>query len=162
MLWEVNRVRSLISTLVALAILVPCTAHAADDTTVEACLSASEKGQRARASGKLREARDHFAVCGGSGCPAIVRRDCAQWQSELESSMPTIVLVPVYEGLRVVSQEQRVDSIKVTGGELVAVVTPSGNRRDTLWTRPPVIASTKNSSRLSGTYSPNGTRCILR
>ena len=64
--------------------------------------------------------------------------------------MPTIVLVPVYEGLRVVSQEQRVDSIKVTGGELVAVVNPSGNRRDTLWTRPPVTLSGVVLDSLSG------------
>ena len=58
---------------------------------VQACLAASEKGQQARAAGRLREAREHFVVCGGAGCPALVRTDCAQWKSELAQALPTVV-----------------------------------------------------------------------
>jgi hypothetical protein len=58
---------------------------------VQACLAASEKGQKLRSQGKLREARDNFVVCGGEGCPSIVRHDCAQWNSELASTLPTVV-----------------------------------------------------------------------
>lgn len=66
----------------------PLSAYATD---VQACLAASEKGQRARSAGKLREARDHFLVCGGEGCPGMVRRDCAQWQSEVIGMLPSVV-----------------------------------------------------------------------
>ncbi len=68
--------------------LASARAHATD---IAACLTASEKGQRARTAGKLREARGQFLVCGSDGCPAIVRRDCAQWQVELISLMPSVV-----------------------------------------------------------------------
>ncbi|AKU97306.1 hypothetical protein AKJ09_03970 [Labilithrix luteola] len=67
----------------------PRTAHAAN---VQACLAASEKGQRARAAGKLREAREQFLVCGAEGCPSVVRHDCTQWQTDLQASIPTVVL----------------------------------------------------------------------
>jgi len=71
--------------------LIASTAAEAGATDVQACLAASEKGQRARANGKLREARESFLVCGNEGCPAIVRRDCAQWTSELTTALPTVV-----------------------------------------------------------------------
>lgn len=80
--------RRLIALSLALAaVLAPLRASA----DVQACLSASEKGQRARGAGKLREARDLFLVCGGEGCPALVRRDCTQWQSEVVSMLPSVV-----------------------------------------------------------------------
>ena len=59
---------------------------------VQACLGASEKGQRARTAGKLREAREQFLLCSSDGCPAMVRRDCAQWQGEVIATLPSVVL----------------------------------------------------------------------
>lgn len=76
---------------VAAVMVVASTAAEAAAADVQACLASSEKGQRARASGKLREARESFLVCGSEGCPAIVRRDCAQWTSELTTALPTVV-----------------------------------------------------------------------
>lgn len=58
---------------------------------VQECLTASEKGQQARAAGKLREARQHFVLCGAETCPSLVRHDCAQWNAELAQSLPSIV-----------------------------------------------------------------------
>ncbi|HVJ90629.1 MAG TPA: hypothetical protein VM580_12560 [Labilithrix sp.] len=58
---------------------------------IQACLRASEKGQRARATGKLREAREQFVICGAESCPALVRHDCAQWTSEIVQVIPTVV-----------------------------------------------------------------------
>ena len=81
------RRRLIALTLVATATLAPLRASA----DVQACLAASEKGQRARSAGKLREARDQFLVCGNEGCPAMVRRDCAQWQGEVISILPSVV-----------------------------------------------------------------------
>lgn len=81
--------RRLLSAAVASALLLaPAIAKATD---VQACLNASEKGQRSRASGKLRDAREQFLICGAEGCPALVRKDCAQWQTELAAALPTVV-----------------------------------------------------------------------
>jgi hypothetical protein len=76
--------------VVTAAFIASIAANAAA-TDVQACLASSEKGQRARANGKLREARESFLVCGNESCPAIVRRDCAQWTSELTTALPTLV-----------------------------------------------------------------------
>lgn len=73
--------------LVSGLLLAPALAQA----DVQACLSASEKGQHARAAGKLREARDQFNICGADACPAMVRRDCVQWQQELVGIIPSVV-----------------------------------------------------------------------
>jgi hypothetical protein len=69
------------------ALVIPAFARA----DVQACLAASERGQHARAAGKLREARDQFNVCGADACPAMVRRDCVQWQQEIVSILPSVV-----------------------------------------------------------------------
>ena len=61
------------------------------------CPSASEEGQRLRDQKKLRDARGLFQRCAASSCPAIVRRDCSVWLSEVESSMPTVVVAVVDE-----------------------------------------------------------------
>ncbi|MBX3217579.1 MAG: hypothetical protein KF850_36445, partial [Labilithrix sp.] len=56
--------RRVVAVLVGLGALLSVTSASAD---VQSCLSASENGQRARAAGKLREAREQFVVCGGDG-----------------------------------------------------------------------------------------------
>lgn len=79
---------ALVAGLASLALLAPAIAKATD---LQACITASERGQRARAAGKLREARDQFQICGVEGCPALVRKDCVQWQSELSTVIPSVV-----------------------------------------------------------------------
>jgi hypothetical protein len=59
---------------------------------VKACLGAHEKGQQARSSGRLREAREQFLVCAADGCPGAVRTDCARWADDLSNRLPTIVI----------------------------------------------------------------------
>jgi protocatechuate 3,4-dioxygenase beta subunit len=52
--------------------------------------------------------------------------------------MPVPILTPVYSPTYAVMRyEPRLDSMKVTGGELV-MVTTTGTRRDTVWMRPPL------------------------
>lgn len=81
--------RVLLATALALAAsLVTIRAGATD---VQACLTASEKGQRSRAAGKLREAREQFLLCGADGCPALVRKDCGQWHAEVVATLPSVV-----------------------------------------------------------------------
>jgi len=81
--------RKLIAGGLALGALLAVSHPARAD--VPACLDASEKGQRARSAGKLREARERFLACGAASCPALVRQDCAQWNSELSQTLPTVV-----------------------------------------------------------------------
>lgn len=82
---------SLRSYVAASLVLTSALASSPASADVQACLGASEKGQRARAAGRLREARDLFLVCGNESCPAMVRRDCAQWQSEVITMLPSVV-----------------------------------------------------------------------
>ena len=74
---------------IAMLLFVSAPANAAD---VEQCMTASQRGQAARAEGHLRVARDNFGVCTSDTCPAVIRRDCARWQEELSAAIPTVVL----------------------------------------------------------------------
>jgi hypothetical protein len=57
-----------------------------------ACVNAADAAQQQRSAGKLRQARASLHICAREVCPAIVRSDCTQWLSEVEASVPTIVL----------------------------------------------------------------------
>jgi hypothetical protein len=56
------------------------------------CPSSSEEGQRLRDKNKYSDARAMFRACSQPSCPAIVRRDCAKWLSEIDESQPSIVI----------------------------------------------------------------------
>ena len=58
----------------------------------EACVNASEQAQTLRDDGKFRQARAALMTCGRDVCPAIVRRDCEKWLTELDAAQPTVVL----------------------------------------------------------------------
>ena len=62
----------------------------ADD--VDACASASEKGQELRDQAKLRAARDLFVTCAAERCPAVVRKDCAEWLASVDDALPSVAL----------------------------------------------------------------------
>lgn len=64
--------------------------HARAD--VKSCVAAHEKGQQARASGRLRDAREQFLVCAADGCPGAVRTDCSKWADDLANRLPSVVL----------------------------------------------------------------------
>ncbi len=74
----------------ALAVtLATASATAADET--DACLAASDKGQKERDDGHLLEARKQLLLCSRDVCPRLVRSDCEKWASEVQDRMPTIV-----------------------------------------------------------------------
>jgi hypothetical protein len=81
------RARGLWPSLLALVFaLSPARADQVDD-----CIRASSEGQRLRNEGKLSAAAGELAVCVGTSCPAMIRRDCEGWVREVESSMPTVI-----------------------------------------------------------------------
>lgn len=56
------------------------------------CASVSERGQQARAAGKLIEARQQFLACSATHCPPVIATDCATWAAEVLQATPTIVI----------------------------------------------------------------------
>jgi hypothetical protein len=62
----------------------------ADDKVI--CVRAADAAQEQRSAGKLRDARASLHACAREICPALVRSDCTQWLSEVDASMPTVVL----------------------------------------------------------------------
>ena len=68
------------------------TARASADEK-DACIAASEEGQRLRADGKLGAARSKFLTCARSECPSLVQGDCSTWLAEIDAALPSIVVV---------------------------------------------------------------------
>jgi hypothetical protein len=60
--------------------------------TTEQCLSSYTGGQRLRAAGALRKAREELLVCANAACPAALRNDCSPWLAALERLIPSVVL----------------------------------------------------------------------
>jgi hypothetical protein len=75
--------------LLASLLMVATVSHA-DDKSI--CLDAASKGQNLRDAHKLAEARDQFRTCARRECPAIVQQDCGGWLTEVEKSLPTVVI----------------------------------------------------------------------
>lgn len=81
--------------LLSLLLLVPGVALAADKAT---CVQAYEEGQKQRASGSLKASLELFRVCSEADCPVATKKDCTVWLSEVEVSLPTVVLSAVDAG----------------------------------------------------------------
>jgi hypothetical protein len=56
------------------------------------CVKASEQAQLERLHGKLRSARDQLLTCARDACPPLVRTDCGRWLTEIDASLPTVVI----------------------------------------------------------------------
>jgi hypothetical protein len=83
-----RRASSLIVVAVVQALLLPA-AHADEK---QQCIAASDQGQELRDNGNYRRAREAFATCARATCPALVRRDCGQWQADLEEAWPSVIV----------------------------------------------------------------------
>lgn len=62
------------------------------DATKQACVAAYDETQNARQQGALRVARDKALACSQDACPAIVKKDCAQWLGEIDAALPSVSL----------------------------------------------------------------------
>lgn len=71
----------------------PAPALAADPSTAQQCNAAYEKAQVLRRARKLRAARDELLTCSQSKCPGAITADCGPWLKEVETSMPSVVIV---------------------------------------------------------------------
>jgi hypothetical protein len=59
---------------------------------VDACANAAEESQPLRKEGKLTQARERLVICARSSCPAFIQKDCSSWLSEVEKTIPSIVI----------------------------------------------------------------------
>jgi len=78
----------------SLAALIP--GHARAEAS-EACVSSYENAQVLRLRGRYQEARSALLVCVQSSCPQLLQADCVTWLSEIEASMPSVVIAVVDE-----------------------------------------------------------------
>jgi hypothetical protein len=76
--------------ITAVLLTLPAATARADDKA--ACLDAASKGQSLRDHGKLVEAREQFRRCAAQGCPQMVVQDCGGWLTDVEKSLPTVVV----------------------------------------------------------------------
>jgi hypothetical protein len=72
------------------AVLLPCSARAAEPTKLE-CIAANDDAQDLRRAGRLHDAREKLALCVSASCPGPVRDDCAQRLAEVNAATPSIV-----------------------------------------------------------------------
>jgi hypothetical protein len=83
-----TRARSAVALALSLTLLSsPVLAQRRDE-----CVAAFDRAQTLRAQGQLRAARASFVVCAGDGCPAPLRKDCAQGLAGIDTDLPTVVL----------------------------------------------------------------------
>ena len=59
---------------------------------VRACIDAHSEGQVLRDQSHFLEARHRFVSCADPACPDAIRAECANLLTELERSLPTVVL----------------------------------------------------------------------
>jgi hypothetical protein len=74
------------------ALASPSLASAAPPGRAERCVAAAERGQQERDRAAFIEARASLRACAADECPALVRKDCAQWLADVESNIPSVVV----------------------------------------------------------------------
>ncbi len=84
-----NRARSL---FVACLVVAALPAERAAAQTKAACLSSYTKSQDLRKHSQLLGARQQLLVCVRQACPALLRKDCTRWLSEVDQLTPSLVL----------------------------------------------------------------------
>jgi hypothetical protein len=58
----------------------------------ESCARAYEAAQSSRKDAKLLESRKQLVVCSQDSCPAVLRKDCVTWLSEVAAEIPAIAV----------------------------------------------------------------------
>ena len=75
-----------------LALISTTPAYGAEAPSKDQCFDAHERGQASRKDGKIREAKEHFAVCGHDKCPKLVREDCRSLAEAIKDAVPRLTL----------------------------------------------------------------------
>ncbi|NUP10225.1 MAG: hypothetical protein HOW73_29600 [Polyangiaceae bacterium] len=78
--------------LVAMVAVGSAIANSVGAQEADVCTNAYTENQRLRKQGKLLSARSALLQCVSPSCPAMIQNDCAQWLTELDGQLPTIVV----------------------------------------------------------------------
>jgi hypothetical protein len=130
--------------LLTVSILVSlCTGVSAAqaESTKQACIDASEKGQAMRDDHKLKAAREQFLLCARDVCPGPIKKDCADWLAGVDKVMPTVILVAKDNGQDVVKVGVDVDGARVfeeLNGSPMTLDPGKHSIRFTVADRPPI------------------------
>jgi hypothetical protein len=82
--------RAVVASILCARLLWPAAARG-DEDIKKTCAAAFSTAQRLMRSGSLLEARKKLVLCGSPQCPAVMRPDCQQWLTSVETSIPTVV-----------------------------------------------------------------------
>jgi hypothetical protein len=90
-----------LSALVVLAVVANMAVAATAERDAQAdeketCVRAVEHAQVVRLDGKLREARAGFMTCARPVCPDAIREDCIRWVTEVDASLPSVVVDAIW------------------------------------------------------------------
>lgn len=101
--------------LIANAILLGAVTATAQEPVsggqVDACIAASDDGQKLRDDGHYLRARTSFITCAHEACPAEIRSDCLQWLDDVDKKTPTVVLSARESGNDIVDVKVTVDGV---------------------------------------------------
>jgi len=86
-----RRCSSMCVALLGLAAVASARDAAAQGPTKAQCVEADTSAQTERRAEQLRAARDHLELCSKPACPTLVREDCVQRLSDLDTIAPSIV-----------------------------------------------------------------------
>lgn len=75
--------------LLAVPLLTATEARA--ESPAAQCVAQSDEGQFLRDNGKMLGAREALAACAKARCPSLVRKACAEWLTDVEARLPTVV-----------------------------------------------------------------------
>jgi hypothetical protein len=123
---------------VALAILAALASSTPAKADVKAaCVAASTQGQALRDAAKLKGARDQFLLCARDECPNVVRKYCAEWLSDVERRIPSVVFrVQSGNGNDVTDARVTVDGTLVVNGLDGSAITLDPGAHDVRYERP--------------------------
>lgn len=71
------------------------------DAVKQRCVLDHEHTQRLRLAGKLKDARAAATSCADDPCPALVRAECTRIFTEIEASLPSVVVEATEDGASV-------------------------------------------------------------
>ena len=75
------------------AVLAPALARGAPPPSKAACIEAYKSSQELSRAGSLTQARSAALICAREPCPAVLRKDCADWVADVEQRLPTLLVV---------------------------------------------------------------------
>lgn len=128
-----------------------------------ACIEAHAQGQEERDAGRLLHASERFRACAVDTCPALIRKECTELGAEVESQVPSVVVIaedaqgrPIAGAHANIDSERSVPSLDGTplpldpGAHRLEVVLADGRRQ----TVDVSVARAEKARQLKVTFAP--------